>query len=251
MTSLILLRRDARLLVAAVSLACSFVAACGSDDVEEPGPRCGDLVVDPGECEDGNLFDGDGCSSVCQPEPGYSCSPLAAAPCTTTCGDGIQAGAEACDDDNTDPGDGCDAQCALETLPAEDCTNGVDDDGDNDADCDDADCTCTPVACGNGIVEAPRQIIASLNKDLKELKSCRTKGLCCGAGGAQVFKEPEPGSQEVQVKRTEEIIESGVKKVALACPFCMVMLQDGLNKTGKDHEIQLVDLAELVQQSIQ
>ncbi len=104
---------------------------------------------------------------------------------------------------------------------------------------------------GNGIVEAPREIIASLNKDLKELKSCRTKGLCCGAGGAQVFKEPEPGGQDVQVKRTEEIIESGVKKVALGCPFCMVMLQDGLNKTGKDHEIQLVDLAELVQQSIQ
>ena len=103
---------------------------------------------------------------------------------------------------------------------------------------------------GNGIYEAPREIITGLKKELKELKSCRTKGLCCGAGGAQVFKEPEPGSQEIQVKRTEEMIDSGVKKVALGCPFCMVMLQDGLNKTSKDHEIQLVDLAELVQQSM-
>ena len=103
---------------------------------------------------------------------------------------------------------------------------------------------------GNGIYEAPREIITGLKKELKELKSCRTKGLCCGAGGAHVFKEPEPGSQEIQVKRTEEMIDSGVKKVALGCPFCMVMLQDGLNKTGKDHEIQLVDLAELVQQSM-
>lgn len=103
---------------------------------------------------------------------------------------------------------------------------------------------------GNGIFEAPREIIAGLKKEVKELKSCRTKGLCCGAGGAQVFKEPEAGTGEVQVKRADEILESGVNKVALACPFCMVMLQDGLNKSGKEHEIQVVDLAELVQQSL-
>ena len=103
---------------------------------------------------------------------------------------------------------------------------------------------------GNGIYEAPREIISELQKDLKELKSCRTKGLCCGAGGAQVFKEPEPGAVDIQVKRTEEIIESGVKKVAIACPFCMVMIQDGLNKTGHDKDIQVVDLAELVQKAM-
>jgi Fe-S oxidoreductase len=103
---------------------------------------------------------------------------------------------------------------------------------------------------GNGIYEAPREIISQLQKDLKELKSCRTKGLCCGAGGAQVFKEPEAGAVDIQVKRTEEIIESGVKKVAIACPFCMVMIQDGLNKTGHDQNIQVVDLAELVQKAM-
>jgi Fe-S oxidoreductase len=103
---------------------------------------------------------------------------------------------------------------------------------------------------GNGIYEAPREIITGLKKELKELKSCRTKGLCCGAGGAQVFKEPEAGTEDVQVKRTGEILESGVNKVVLGCPFCMVMLQDGLNKSGKEHEIQVVDLAELVQQSL-
>lgn len=103
---------------------------------------------------------------------------------------------------------------------------------------------------GNGIYEAPREIIWGLQKELKELKSCRTKGLCCGGGGAQVFKEPESGAVDIQIKRTEEIIESGAKKVAIACPFCMVMIQDGLNKTGHDKNIQVVDLAELVQKAM-
>ena len=102
----------------------------------------------------------------------------------------------------------------------------------------------------NGIYEAPREIISGLKKDLVELKSCRTKGLCCGAGGAQVFKEPEAGGEDVQVKRVQEMVDSRVSKVALACPFCMVMVQDGLNKVGKEKHIQVVDLAELVQQSM-
>ncbi|MEN9703703.1 MAG: hypothetical protein RLZZ209_1131, partial [Bacteroidota bacterium] len=72
----------------------------------------------------------------------------------------------------------------------------------------------------------------------------------CGAGGAQVFKEPETGGEDVQVKRVKEMVDSGVTKVALACPFCMVMVQDGLNKVGKEKHIQVVDLAELVQQSM-
>lgn len=103
---------------------------------------------------------------------------------------------------------------------------------------------------GNGIFEAPRAVIEGLKKEVKELKSCRTKGLCCGAGGAQVFKEPEEGKIDMQARRTEEIVASGVNKVAIACPFCMVMLQDGLNKSGHDKQIQVVDLAELVQQSL-
>jgi heterodisulfide reductase subunit D len=103
---------------------------------------------------------------------------------------------------------------------------------------------------GNGVYEAPREIISGLKKELIELKSCRTKGLCCGAGGAQVFKEPEAGGDDVQVKRVQEMVDSGVSKVALACPFCMVMVQDGLNKVGKEKHIQVVDLAELVHQSM-
>lgn len=103
---------------------------------------------------------------------------------------------------------------------------------------------------GNGVYEAPREIISGLKKEVIELKSCRTKGLCCGAGGAQVFKEPETGGEDVQVKRVQEMVDSGVSKVALACPFCMVMVQDGLNKVGKEKQIQVVDLAELVQQSM-
>ncbi|MFM1913147.1 MAG: hypothetical protein RIR51_985 [Bacteroidota bacterium] len=101
----------------------------------------------------------------------------------------------------------------------------------------------------NGIYEAPRNIINSLKKELKELKSCRTKGLCCGAGGAQVFKEPEPGREDMQVRRTKEVVESGVNKVAVACPFCMIMMQDGINKSGKEG-LNVVDLAELVNESM-
>lgn len=101
----------------------------------------------------------------------------------------------------------------------------------------------------NGIYEAPREIIESLKMELKELKSCRTKGLCCGAGGAQVFKEPEPGRVDMQVRRTAEVLEAGVNKVAVACPFCMIMMQDGINKSGKEG-LKVVDLAELVNESI-
>jgi cysteine-rich repeat protein len=129
------------------------IVACGGEDGTVSGPRCGDLVIEPGECEDGNLFNGDGCSSTCQTEPGYVCSTLAAAPCSTVCGDNIRAGTEACDDGNTNPGDGCDALCVVEAAAVEDCSNGADDDGDNAVDCDDSDCACTPPECGNGIVE--------------------------------------------------------------------------------------------------
>lgn len=96
----------------------------------------------------------------------------------------------------------------------------------------------------NGVYEAPRAILKALDADLVEMKRCRTKGLCCGAGGAQMFKEEEDGSSRINQERTKDMIESGAEVVAAACPFCMTMLSDGLKEKEKTTEV--LDLAELI-----
>jgi Fe-S oxidoreductase len=101
----------------------------------------------------------------------------------------------------------------------------------------------------NGVYEAPRMVIERLDADLVELKRCRTNGLCCGAGGAQMFKEAESGKKEVNVERTEDVLESGAAVLAVNCPFCMTMLRDGTKHFEKENEIQVLDIAELVDQS--
>jgi heterodisulfide reductase subunit D len=101
----------------------------------------------------------------------------------------------------------------------------------------------------NGVYEAPRMVIERLDADLVELKRCRTNGLCCGAGGAQMFKEAEAGKKEVNVERTEDVLESGAAVLAVNCPFCMTMLRDGTKHFEKENEIQVLDIAELVDQS--
>jgi heterodisulfide reductase subunit D len=101
----------------------------------------------------------------------------------------------------------------------------------------------------NGIYEAPRMVIERLDADLVELKRCRTNGLCCGAGGAQMFKEAESGKKEVNVERTEDVLETGAAVLAVNCPFCMTMLRDGTKHFEKENEIQVLDIAELVDQS--
>lgn len=98
---------------------------------------------------------------------------------------------------------------------------------------------------GNGIYEAPRAVLEALKVELKEMKRCRSTGLCCGAGGAQMFKEEEPGKKRISVERAEEVIATGVEVVASACPFCMTMLDDGLKQKG-DHAPKMKDIAELV-----
>ena len=101
----------------------------------------------------------------------------------------------------------------------------------------------------NGVYEAPRMVIERLDADLVELKRCRTNGLCCGAGGAQMFKEAESGKKEVNLERTEDVLESGAAVLAVNCPFCMTMLRDGTKHFEKENEIQVLDIAELVDQS--
>jgi Fe-S oxidoreductase len=98
----------------------------------------------------------------------------------------------------------------------------------------------------NNIYEAPREVLQLLDADLVEMKRCKTTGLCCGAGGAQMFKEPEKGNKDINIARTEEALETGATTVAVACPFCMTMITDGVKNKEKESEVKVKDLAELI-----
>jgi len=98
----------------------------------------------------------------------------------------------------------------------------------------------------NGIYEAPRKVLEALDAELVEMKRCRSNGLCCGAGGAQMFKESEPGNKAINTERTEEALSTDASIVASACPFCMTMLTDGLKEKEKEDEVKVMDLAELI-----
>ena len=102
----------------------------------------------------------------------------------------------------------------------------------------------------NDIYEAPRKLIEALNAELIEMKRCRSKGLCCGAGGAQMFKEEEKGTTRVNFERTEEAIATGATIIAAACPFCNTMLTDGVKNLEKESEVKVMDVAELVAASL-
>ncbi len=98
----------------------------------------------------------------------------------------------------------------------------------------------------NGVYEAPREVIRKLDAELVEMKRCKQRGLCCGAGGAQMFKEPEPGNKDVNIERTEQALETQPEVVAAACPFCNTMLTDGVKNKEKEASIKVMDLAELL-----
>lgn len=102
---------------------------------------------------------------------------------------------------------------------------------------------------GNNIYEAPRDVLKMLDADLVEMKRSRSKGLCCGAGGAQMFKEPEKGKKDINVERTEEALATGASMVAVACPFCMVMMTDGVKNKEREADIHVKDIAELIAES--
>jgi Fe-S oxidoreductase len=98
----------------------------------------------------------------------------------------------------------------------------------------------------NAIYEAPRAVLEALDVDLVEMKRCRTTGLCCGAGGAQMFKDAEKGKKEINIERTEEALSTGASTIAVACPFCMTMMTDGVKNKEKESEVKVKDLAELI-----
>ena len=102
---------------------------------------------------------------------------------------------------------------------------------------------------GNGEYEAPRELIQKLDSELVEMKRCRAKGLCCGAGGAQMFKEAEKGDKEVNIERTEDALEATPNIIATGCPFCNTMMTDGVKHFEKEAEIEVYDVAELIAQA--
>jgi len=99
----------------------------------------------------------------------------------------------------------------------------------------------------NDVYEAPRKVLENLDANLSEMKRCKSKGLCCGAGGAQMYKEDEPGDKRINIERTEEIIETGAEIVAANCPFCITMLADGMK--AKESNVMVYDISELIVQS--
>jgi heterodisulfide reductase subunit D len=98
---------------------------------------------------------------------------------------------------------------------------------------------------GNNVYEAPRKALEVLDTELVEMKRCKSNGLCCGAGGAQMFKEPEKGNKDINMERIDEVIAINAQVVVAACPFCMTMLSDGVKNHDKEQEIAVLDIAEI------
>ncbi|MEP6465931.1 MAG: (Fe-S)-binding protein, partial [Parafilimonas sp.] len=98
----------------------------------------------------------------------------------------------------------------------------------------------------NNIYEAPRKILELLDAELIEMKRCRSKGLCCGAGGAQMWKEEEKGTTRINFERSEEAINTGANIIAAACPYCNTMLTDGVKNKEKEDDVKVMDIAELI-----
>ncbi len=98
---------------------------------------------------------------------------------------------------------------------------------------------------GNNVYEAPRAALEILDAELVEMKRCRSNGLCCGAGGAQMFKEPEKGFKDINIERIDEALSLNPNIVASSCPFCMTMLSDGVKNYDKEQEVKVLDIAEI------
>ena len=103
----------------------------------------------------------------------------------------------------------------------------------------------------NNIFEAPRKVLEVLDAELIEMKRCGKNGFCCGAGGAQMFKEEEPGKTRVNLDRANEAIDTGATIVAAACPYCNTMLTDGVKAAEKEEDVKVMDIAELIAASLE
>jgi Fe-S oxidoreductase len=97
----------------------------------------------------------------------------------------------------------------------------------------------------NGVYEAPRKALEILDAELVEMKRCKSNGLCCGAGGGQMFKEPEKGTKDINIERIDEALALQPNIVASSCPFCMTMLSDGIKNFNKEEQVKVLDIAEI------
>ncbi len=102
----------------------------------------------------------------------------------------------------------------------------------------------------NGEYEAPRDLLTNLEADLVEMKRCKTTGLCCGAGGAQMFKEDELGDKRINIERAEEALSTNANIVAANCPFCITMITDGMKAKDKQDDVMVMDISEMILQSV-
>ncbi|NSW46080.1 MAG: (Fe-S)-binding protein [Bacteroidales bacterium] len=102
----------------------------------------------------------------------------------------------------------------------------------------------------NKIYDAPRNILKNMGYSINEMKRNKSFALCCGAGGAQFFKESEPGTKEICTLRAEQALETNTKNIVTACPFCITMLTDGLKNLNKEEEVQVKDIAEIVAENL-
>jgi Fe-S oxidoreductase len=98
----------------------------------------------------------------------------------------------------------------------------------------------------NSVYDAPREVLKKTNATLVEMKRNRGTALCCGAGGAQMFKDAEPGNKEINILRTEDAIETQPEIIATGCPYCNTMMTDGVKFKEKEAEIKVMDIAELI-----
>ncbi|RZP05034.1 MAG: (Fe-S)-binding protein [Flavobacteriales bacterium] len=98
----------------------------------------------------------------------------------------------------------------------------------------------------NNEYEAPRDLLKKLEVELIEMRRCKSNGLCCGAGGAQMFKDAEPGTKEIYVERTEEALEIKPSIIATGCPFCNTMVTDGVKSKEKEADVKVLDIAEII-----
>jgi Fe-S oxidoreductase len=98
----------------------------------------------------------------------------------------------------------------------------------------------------NNVYEAPRDLIQKLDVELVEMKRSRANGLCCGAGGAQMFKDAESGNKEINIERTEDALTIKPHIIAAGCPFCNTMMTDGIKNKEKEGEVKVMDIAELI-----
>ena len=98
----------------------------------------------------------------------------------------------------------------------------------------------------NGVYETPRELIKRLGVKMTEMKRNKSTALCCGAGGAQMFKEPEKGSKDINILRTEDALETNPQIIATGCPYCNTMMTDGVKFKEKEEQIQVKDIAELI-----